>query len=263
MMKENYKIKQLEIDDVKDFVRIIRESFQSHHLVPSIYRGKGVEQFIINEMDNIFSPYKYFVAYHNNQVVGSAEFKVFAGSNTFFLNMIASEKEFKGKGIGKSILNFAVDFFVRLGYENFQLDVYQDNNVALNWYLTLGFKQMEYKSLYKVNTKSYKLEEQRIYIQNYPQYKINKDSYGFNYIDVVSHNESMRIGVIGDDLIFRGEYRDTTKIIAKILHDSLYFKNIYFIGKDNMTNRSELIFMNNIIRMELKLKDDYKDSSQN
>ena len=114
-MKENYKIKQLEIDDVKDFVRIIRESFQSHHLVPSIYRGKGVEQFIINEMDNIFSPYKYFVAYHNNQVVGSAEFKVFAGSNTFFLNMIASEKEFKGKGIGKSILNFAADFFVRLG----------------------------------------------------------------------------------------------------------------------------------------------------
>ncbi len=253
-MKENYKVKQLEKDNVKSFVRIIRESFQSQHLIPSIYRSKGVEHFILNELDNIFSPYLYFVAYNGSQIVGCAEFKIIAGSDTFFLNMIASEKEFKGRGIGKAILNFAINFYAGLGYKNLQLDVYQDNNAALDWYFIMGFKQLDHKFLYEIKTSILNLEETNIYIQNFPQYKISKESYGFNYFDVMFDNESMRIGVIEDDLIFRGDYSDSVKIVAKLLQDKLHFENIYFIGTDNMTNMAELLFMNKILRMELKIQ---------
>ncbi len=243
-MKENYKIKQLEKDNVKTFVRIIRESFQIKHLVPSIYRGKGVEQFILNELDNIFSPYRYFVAYNGSQIVGCAEFKIMAGSDIFFLNMIASEKEFKGRGIGKAILNFAIDFYAGLGYKNLQLDVYQDNNVALDWYSAIGFKRLDYKLLYEIKTSILNFKEKNIYIQNFPQYKVIKENYGFNYFDVMIDNLSMRIGVIEDDLIFRGDYSNSINIVAKQLHDKL----------NKITNREELILMNKILRMELKIQ---------
>lgn len=253
-MKENFKIKQLEKENVKSFVRIIRESFQIKHLVSSIYRGKGVEQFIKNELDNIFSPYRYFVAYNGSQIVGCAEFKIMAGSDIFFLNMIASEKEFKGRGIGKAILNFATDFYACLGYKKLQLDVYQDNNVALDWYSKMGFKRLNYKLLYEIKTRILNYQEKNIYIQNFPKYKVLKKNYGFNYLDVKIDNESMRIGVIENDLIFIGDYSDSIKIVAKQLHDNLNMRSIYFIGADKMMNREELIIMNTILRMELNIQ---------
>lgn len=253
-MKENYKVKQLEKDNVKSFVRIIRESFQSQHLVPSIYRGKGIERFILNELDNAFSPYRYFVAYNSSQIVGCAEFKVISGSDIFFLNQIAAKKEFKGRGIGKAIMNFTINFYAGLGYKNLQLDVYQDNNVALDWYSEMGFKQLDHKLLCEIKTSILNFKEKNIYIQNFPQYKVIKDKYGFNYLDVMIDNELMRIGVIEDDLIFRGEYSDSIKIVAKQLYDKLHFENIFFIGKDKMRNNEELILLNKIIRMELKIQ---------
>jgi ribosomal protein S18 acetylase RimI-like enzyme len=249
-MREDYKIKLLEKNEVKKFVRIIRESFDSQYLVTSIYRGKGIEHFIEYELDNTYSPYRYLVAYNDNQIVGCAEFKIIADSEIFFLNMIASDKDAKSKGIGKAILNFAIELFTGLGYKKLQLDVFQDNKIALNWYKKIGFKQIDLKSLYEIKKSKLIFEERSFYIQNLPQFKEIKEIFGFNYIDVIIDKKSIRIGVIEDSLILRAEYSDSVIIAARKIYDKLDFSNIYFIGSDNLTIKEELILMNKILRME-------------
>ena len=55
-MKENYKIRLIDKNDVERFVQIFRESFKTEYLIPSIYRGLGIKNFILNELNNPLSP---------------------------------------------------------------------------------------------------------------------------------------------------------------------------------------------------------------
>ena len=101
MMKENYKINLLQQKDVSKATNIVKTSFEKTYLIPSIYRGRGIEHFISNEIENPFSPYRYFVLFEENVIVGFAEYKIFESTSTAFLNIIAVNNECKNRGIGK------------------------------------------------------------------------------------------------------------------------------------------------------------------
>ena len=74
MMKEKYQIRFLKQDDISTVTSIVKLSFEISYLIPSIYRGFGIEKFITNELDNPFSSYKYFVISNGEEIIGYAEF---------------------------------------------------------------------------------------------------------------------------------------------------------------------------------------------
>lgn len=251
MMKENYKIRLIDKNDVERFVQIFRESFKTEYLIPSIYRGLGIKNFILNELNNPLSPYRYFGLFYNDKLIGCAEYKII-NKDTFFLNLIASDNEFKGKGVGKAIINNTFEYFSKKGYNKVQLDVYEDNEFVLKWYQSLGFVELYKKSIYKLDNFICDETTSPVYILNYPQYKQLSEYYGFNYIDVMIDNKIVRLGVIENDLIIREEYSEYSKFASAYILKKLNFMNIYFIGDCNH-KEPELIFMNNILRMELNL----------
>jgi len=251
-MKENYKIRLINKDDVERFVQIFRESFKTEYLILSIYRGLGIENFILNELNNPLSPYRYFGLFYNDKLIGCAEYKII-NKDTFFLNQIASDNEYKGQGVGKAIINKTFEYYSKKGYNKVQLDVHEDNDIALNWYNSLGFIELNKKSIYKLDNALLEEEEYSIYILNFSQYRKLVDTFDFYYIEVAIDDTTIRLGVINNDLIIRGEFNQYSRLASKYILKVMNFNCIYYVG-DCDRDETELTFMNNILRMELNLK---------
>ena len=86
-MKEVHNIRQIQEEDVDAVVDVVRGAFDNNYLIPSIYRCKGIKDFISNEINNMFSPYRYFVYCVGEEIAGYAEYKIFKSSGVAFLNI--------------------------------------------------------------------------------------------------------------------------------------------------------------------------------
>lgn len=252
MTKERYRIEELKKEDVETVVNLVRSSFEKKYLIPSIYRGKGIDKFISNEIDNPFSPYKYFVLWDENTIAGYAEYKIFESTSTAFLNIISVSNDYKNKGIGRKIYEYSKNFFIEKGFASIALDVYESNKIALDWYINFGFKQISSNSFYEIKLKDTDQDDSKIFIQNFPQYKELQNSYGFYFLDVVIENENHRLGTIDEDLIVRGNYSSFLEKQLPILSKKFQFKKIYFVGSESQSEGFE--FVDKILRMELNIK---------
>lgn len=252
MMKEKFRIEELKKENLKFIVELVRSSFEKKYLIPSIYRAKGIEKFISNELDNHFSPYKYFVMWENDVIVGYAEYKVFEGQFTAFLNIIAVNNEFKNKGIGKKLYEYTKNKFIEDGFSSIALDVYESNEIALNWYLTFGFTKKSSNSFYEIEAKLNCEYKSKICIQNFPHYKELQKIYGFYFLDILIENESYKVGTIEKDIIVRGNYTEQLKNQLPFLSKQQEINKFYLLG--NEKESEELKLIDKIFRMELNLK---------
>lgn len=252
MMKEEYNIRLLEKQDISKAVALVTSSFEKEYLIPSIYRGKGIEKFISKELDNKFSPYRYFVLLYENEVAGYLEYKIFQNSTVAFLNIIAVSNAYKQKGIGKKLLEFSMSFFAERKFSSIQLDVYKTNTVALNWYLSFGFEEKNSNSFFNIELNQNEPKHNSILVQNYPQFKELHEEFGFSLLDISFGTDSFRIGTIGKDLILRNAYSKTLLEELPNFMKLMHFENLYFVGNNCEVKESQLI--NEILRMELNIK---------
>ena len=252
MMKEKYNIRVLEKQDISKAVALVISSFEKEYLIPSISRGKGIEKFISIELDNKFSPYKYFVLLYENQVAGYLEYKIFQDSTVAFLNIIAVSNAYKQKGIGKKLLEFSMDFFAKKKFNFIQLDVFKTNTVALNWYLGFGFKQKNSNSFFKIELNKNKPEHNSILVQNYPQFKELHEEFGFSLLDTALGTDSFRIGIIEKDLVLRSACSQNLLEELPNFMETMHFENLYYLG--NICEAKECKLINEILRMELNIK---------
>lgn len=251
-MKEKYNIQSLVKKDVNQVVTLVCDSFKKEYLIPSIYRGKGIVKFISQELENIFSPYRYFVIRYENEIAGYAEYKIFESNSIAHLNIIAVSNNYKQKGIAKKIFEFTKSFFIERGFSSIQLDVYKSNTIALNWYSSLGFKKESSNSFFKIKLQAKEQGPNKINIQNYPQYKELQKIFGFYFLDLTIENENICVGTIEKDLIVKGVYSQLFREQLHHFSEIFKFENFYFIG--NSCEFEECEFINEIFRMELNLK---------
>ncbi|HEY1196823.1 GNAT family N-acetyltransferase [Flavobacterium sp.] len=252
MMKERYRIEELKKENLKLVVELVRSSFENKYLIPSIYRTKGIEKFISNELENHFSPYRYFVMFENDVIMAYAEYKIFEGQSTAFLNIIAVNNEFKNKGVGKKIYEYTKNKFLKDGFDTIALDVYESNKIALNWYLNFGFIQKKSNSFYEIDIKKDLEHKSKIFIQNFPHYKELQKIYGFYFLDILIENESYKLGTIEQDIIVRGNYSESLKNQLSLLSKQSEINKFYLLGDEKESEELKLI--DKIFRMELNLK---------
>ncbi|WP_353085160.1 GNAT family N-acetyltransferase [Flavobacterium sp.] len=257
-MKEKYNIRFATKKDISSIVFLVRTAFEKKYLIPSVYRGKGIDEFILGELENNFSKFKYFLICEKDKVIGCAEFKFYSSDLKVFFSLLSIRNEYKSKGIGRILFEHCMRYFLNEGFKSIELDVYKTNFNALNWYERFGYKKVDSQSFYKLKLEAITQRKNDIYIQNYPQYKILHKKLGFSFLEVVIKDKSFKFGVVENDLIIRGSYDSSVKQYLKYLCEMLKLENIYFIG--NPSKFKEFEFIDNIYRMKLNLDYDNKKS---
>ncbi|TDE29155.1 GNAT family N-acetyltransferase [Flavobacterium ranwuense] len=252
MMKEVHNIRPIQEEDIDAVVEVVREAFDSNYLIPSIYRCKGIRNFISSEINNVFSPYRYFVYCVGEEIAGYAEYKILKSSGVAFLNIIAVNNKYKNKGIGGILFKHTRDFFIKEGFCSIHLDVYETNFVALNWYTGFGFKKTSFNYFYKVGIDSENQKPFEFFVQNFAQYKVVNDVFGFYFLDISNASEDIRLGTIDGDLFIRGNYTQSLRIQLDDFTKKISFRKLYYLGSE--CNFSECEFIDKIIRMELNIK---------
>ncbi|HAY3551962.1 GNAT family N-acetyltransferase [Elizabethkingia meningoseptica] len=252
MMREEIELRLAQTKDIDIMIPLVRSSFDPAHLQTSIYTCKGIKDFISIEINNPYSPYKYFVAILNDKLAGFAEFKLFPETNTAFLNMIATDNTYKGKGVAKCIFNKSVEYFKQYEYNNIQLDVFNSNPIAQKWYKSIGFINEKKTYFHKYNGIVPYIKGGKLMILNLPQFYGLYEKFGFSFLQTAIDNKPVNIGVINKNIILRNEVISLEHIKnIQELFKEYGFTNLYYIGNDSSFENFE--YLDEIYRMKLNI----------
>lgn len=61
-----------------------------------------------------------------------------------YISRIIVKKDFRGKGYGKKLMNYAIEYAKNKGYKEISLGVNLDNYIAFKLYVDLGFTKIKY-----------------------------------------------------------------------------------------------------------------------
>ena len=90
---------------------------------------------------------KYFVLYSDNTVVkGYICFTI--QDNFITIQLIAGDKKYQGQSIGKSLINEMEYFVMKMGINDIRVGTQANNVSAIQFYNSIGFKQIECNVVY-------------------------------------------------------------------------------------------------------------------
>ncbi len=87
-----------------------------------------------------------FVAEVNGKFAGFVDMENGKDTYTAILAGLAVKKEFRGQGVGKTLLSFATRFLRALGYQRVVLITKKENNPAVSLYRSAGFRETAEKN---------------------------------------------------------------------------------------------------------------------
>lgn len=130
---DNFKVEKLKVNELDSFIKIINESvFNKETLNKETFKSK---------IDN--SDFNFFVGKYQNKIVSTC--LIFDNNITNGLYFIATKKEFRAKGFGKSIVIEAINNQIKKGKENFVLHA---NKAGVSIYKNIGFKEYSKLSIF-------------------------------------------------------------------------------------------------------------------
>lgn len=94
------------------------------------------------EMDEFDKDAKHFIVYLKNKSIGCARIRKI--NNYVKLERIAILKEYRGRGFGKDLTNFLINYCKKIGFNEIQL---HSQIYISNFYEKLGFKSIGKKFL--------------------------------------------------------------------------------------------------------------------
>lgn len=114
----------------------------------NIFPNKSVQE-IENRIKNLSSHKKRVVAEYNNEIIGYAilAFRTIPHAHTALLHSLFVKDGFRGKGIGKAIIEYAEKLALQRGIEILLLEVGAENKNGIGLYKKRGF--VEYGLLKK------------------------------------------------------------------------------------------------------------------
>jgi ribosomal-protein-alanine N-acetyltransferase len=127
-------------DDLRDLI------YSQKQLVQSIQKKLNIEEYIfkLTSFATIIPFYtgtvlNAFIAYYSNDEL----------KQNAFLTIIVVDKNSRGEGLGKLLLETSIKDLISKGFKNYQLEVQISNEKALELYKKYGFK------IVKVSEESY------------------------------------------------------------------------------------------------------------
>ena len=146
-------IRRANINDKPRIEELLRQVLEVHHNArPDIFKG-GTKKYTSDELDAIIADdsLPIFVAEDGEIVYGYAfcvfvcheENNILTDIKTLYIDDLCVDEAARGKGIGRELYNFAVNFAKESGCYNLTLNVWADNVSALGFYEALGLHKQK------------------------------------------------------------------------------------------------------------------------
>ncbi len=139
------QIRRIQVDDVPDFLALWAKVYSEGAFLS---KGPPPESLVLQVVERVVKEQiPNFVAIDVQELVGAVE--VFPGSLCGFSDENADRRGYlgiqlalvyRGKGIGRKLMQAAIDDAKRYGFEVIELTVFQSNFAAIELYEKLGFK---------------------------------------------------------------------------------------------------------------------------
>lgn len=142
------EIRRAKEEDLEGVSKLLYQVLEVHHKGrPDIFYG-GVKKYTEEETLRIFENEKtpVFVAVEDGKVLGYAfcvdqqikDSHILTDIRTLYIDDLCVDEKIRGKGIGKSLYQYVVDYAKRGGYYNLTLNVWSCNRSALAFYEKMG-----------------------------------------------------------------------------------------------------------------------------
>lgn len=135
-----YKIIPITMDYLEGF-RVAVDSVAREKKYLSFLEGPPFEMSRVFVAENIKQDWPHFIAINNNQVIGWCDISslhrpVYAHVGELGMGVLA---EYRSQGIGKSLIQAALQKAKTKGLTRIELTVFEKNKSAMDFYLKLGF----------------------------------------------------------------------------------------------------------------------------
>lgn len=126
-MGENYQIRYMVEDDIKDVLKVEENCFAT----------PWTRIAFINELSNNKFAH-YLVLEYNQEIIGYCGIWVIIDEAQ--ITNLAIHSHYRGQRLGKQLLSHSIEFIRMLGAQKLSLEVRASNDVAQNLYRKMGFQ---------------------------------------------------------------------------------------------------------------------------
>lgn len=134
---------------MNEIIELDINNFEKCNNIWNMEKQKELKERFYNELLN--KNRKTFVYVENNEYIAEVSLVFDKNDEDYtipgkrlYLSRIIVKKDMRGKGYGKKLMNYAIDFARSNNYEELSLGVNLDNYVALKMYVELGFTKIQY-----------------------------------------------------------------------------------------------------------------------
>ena len=145
---ESLEIRRFELSDIKVVYELLNELYSGKikfDIFERIYKDKLENRFSYN-----------IVAILNGKIIGllisEISVKMHRSKKCSFIDDIIVDKDYRGNGVGKLLLESAVNYSIEQDCEVIELTSYLSNEDAHRFYENNGFKKHSYKFKKYLNT---------------------------------------------------------------------------------------------------------------
>jgi ribosomal protein S18 acetylase RimI-like enzyme len=145
-----FEIRKAKLSDAEDLARLYFQFWKPHKKVDPLLEFEK-KMTLKNQIEFAKKDIKkrnnqIFVADKNGRVIGFIEFFIKKNEVCFkikkygYLNSATTHKDYRGKGVVKTLTNAALKFLKKKGIKYVRTNVYNSNDVAMKTWMKLGFK---------------------------------------------------------------------------------------------------------------------------
>lgn len=203
-MLKRFRIAPISANDIKQVVSLLRVRFPLDLLEYTIYDCGGYELYVADCLcaPPSLSPSLFIGAYLEQRLCGYAEWRF--SHQAVFLNNIFVAEDVAGCGLGAALFATGSSIAVNLGVSKMELDVFEDNNIAQDWYTRLGFRPTSRKLWGLVDIGSCSTDSTSssgpVYVRDFPQALASYNRFGFCQFRLADGFRDYLVGMIGNHL---------------------------------------------------------------
>jgi|LauGreDrversion4_2_1035121.scaffolds.fasta_scaffold167252_2 ribosomal protein S18 acetylase RimI-like enzyme len=208
MTNINFKINHSTLRDIKEHLNRC-----SIHYAPPLDTYVNIEKYAIKIYDKAIR----FEAFNGPTLVGLIAMYVDLNKKIGFITNVSVDIEYKGHGVGNTLINEAKTYALKNNIKVIQLEVYNENIKAINFYNKHGFKV--YDLAEKTSFMQYEIE--RNYNEEFKDTADHKYAYNFDF-DVMHRYmvKSFEPFFKGDDVLELGSFKgDFTERLLPYFND--------------------------------------------
>jgi ribosomal protein S18 acetylase RimI-like enzyme len=134
---------------VNEIIELDIKNFEKCNNIWNMKRNKELKERFYNELLN--KTRMTFVYTKDEEYIGKISVVFNKNDEDYsipgmrlYISRIIVKKDCRGKGYGKKLMNFIIEYAKREGYEELSLGVNLDNYIALKLYVELGFNKIQY-----------------------------------------------------------------------------------------------------------------------